>query len=103
VKNNELVEKKLIQFQEVDMVIGKTGTAEVPTDLMSPEQTDVLIMMKHKDDWNTEVGYWELADSMFRVLQTIPGVEFEINQPIQMRFNELMTGVRQDIAIKIYG
>ncbi|WKZ66739.1 MAG: CusA/CzcA family heavy metal efflux RND transporter [Flavobacteriales bacterium] len=103
VANNKLVERKLMQFPEVKMVVGKTGTAEVPTDLMSPEQTDMLIMLKDKDEWTTTQDYWTLADSMLKALQTIPGVLFEINQPIQMRFNELMTGVRQDIAIKVFG
>ena len=103
VANNKLVERKLLQFPEVKMVIGKTGTAEVPTDLMSPEQTDMMIMLKDKHEWTTTQDYWTLADTMLKALQTIPGVLYEINQPIQMRFNELMTGVRQDIAIKIYG
>lgn len=103
VANNKLVEQKLLQFPEVKLVVGKTGTAEVPTDLMSPEQTDVMVMLKEKEDWTTTDDYWALADTMYRALQTIPGVFFEINQPIQMRFNELMTGVRQDIAIKVYG
>jgi len=103
VANNKLVEQKLLQFPEVKLVVGKTGTAEVPTDLMSPEQTDVLIILKEKDEWTTTQDYWALADSMLKALETIPGVFFEINQPIQMRFNELMTGVRQDIAIKVYG
>jgi cobalt-zinc-cadmium resistance protein CzcA len=103
VTNNQLVERKLMQFPEVKMVVGKTGTAEVPTDLMSPEQTDMMIMLKEKEEWTTTEDYWTLADTMFKALQTIPGVFFEINQPIQMRFNELMTGVRQDIAVKVYG
>ncbi|MBL7964920.1 MAG: CusA/CzcA family heavy metal efflux RND transporter [Flavobacteriales bacterium] len=103
VANNQLVERKLMQFPEVKMVVGKTGTAEVPTDLMSPEQTDMMIMLKDKHEWTTTQDYWTLADTLFKALKTIPGVLFEINQPIQMRFNELMTGVRQDIAIKVYG
>ena len=103
VANNKLVEQKLLQFPEVKLVVGKTGTAEVPTDLMSPEQTDVMVILKEKDEWTTTQDYWALADSMLKALETIPGVFFEINQPIQMRFNELMTGVRQDIAIKVYG
>src|SRR5690606_17236437 len=53
--------------------------------------------------WTTTSNYWDLADTLYNALKTIPGVFFEINQPIQMRFNELMTGVRQDIAIKVFG
>lgn len=103
VRNNTLVEKKLLAYPEVKMVVGKSGTAEVPTDLMSPEQTDVMIMLNEKDTWTTTKNYWDLADTLYNALNSIPGVFFEINQPIQMRFNELMTGVRQDIAIKVYG
>ncbi|MCB0770929.1 MAG: CusA/CzcA family heavy metal efflux RND transporter, partial [Flavobacteriales bacterium] len=103
VHNNTLVERKLLAFPEVRMVVGKSGTAEVPTDLMSPEQTDVMIMLKEKNTWITASNYWDLADTLINALKTIPGVFFEINQPIQMRFNELMTGVRQDVAIKVYG
>ncbi|MCB0789973.1 MAG: efflux RND transporter permease subunit, partial [Flavobacteriales bacterium] len=98
-----LVEERLMAFPEVKMVVGKSGTAEVPTDLMSPEQTDVMILLNPRDAWTTTDDYWSLADSLLAALQEIPGVFFEINQPIQMRFNELMTGVRQDIAIKVYG
>ncbi len=103
VRNNTLVEKKLLSYPEVKMVVGKAGTAEVPTDLMSPEQTDVMIMLNEKHTWTTTKNYWDLADTLYNALHSIPGVFFEINQPIQMRFNELMTGVRQDVAIKIYG
>ena len=103
VRNNALVEERLMAFPEVKMVVGKSGTAEVPTDLMSPEQTDVMILLNPRDAWTTTDDYWSLADSLLAALQEIPGVFFEINQPIQMRFNELMTGVRQDIAIKVYG
>ncbi|HNR56178.1 MAG TPA: efflux RND transporter permease subunit, partial [Flavobacteriales bacterium] len=81
----------------------KTGTAEVPTDIMSTEMTDVLILLHDKKEWTTGRSYWELADTMIKALHRIPGVYFEINQPIQMRTNELMTGVRQDIAMKLYG
>jgi len=91
------------QFDEVKMVIGKTGSAEVPTDPMPPEATDVVIVLKPKDEWKRNLSYDELADEMLETLEQIPGVFFEKNQPIQMRFNELMTGVRQDVAVKIFG
>jgi cobalt-zinc-cadmium resistance protein CzcA len=90
-------------FPEVKMVVGKTGSAEVPTDPMPPEATDLIIMLKPKSEWTTTKNYTELAEKMIVKLAVIPGVFFEASQPIQMRFNELMTGVRQDVAIKIFG
>lgn len=90
-------------FPEVKMVVGKTGSAEVPTDPMPPEASDLIIMLKPKSEWTTTKDYNELAAMMIEKLEVIPGVFFEASQPIQMRFNELMTGVRQDVAIKIFG
>ena len=90
-------------FPEVEMVVGKTGSAEVPTDPMPPEATDLIITLKPKSEWTTTKDYNELAEMMMEKLEVIPGVFFEASQPIQMRFNELMTGVRQDVAIKIFG
>jgi cobalt-zinc-cadmium resistance protein CzcA len=90
-------------FPEVKMVVGKTGSAEVPTDPMPPEATDLIIVLKPKKEWKTTKDYNELARLIEEKLSVIPGVFFEANQPIQMRFNELMTGVRQDVAIKIFG
>lgn len=90
-------------FPEVKMVVGKTGSAEVPTDPMPPEATDLMVLLKPKSTWTTAKTYNQLADSIMERLEVIPGVFFEANQPIQMRFNELMTGVRQDVAIKIFG
>ncbi len=90
-------------FPEVKMVVGKTGSAEVPTDPMPPEASDLIIMLKPKSEWTTTIDYNELASKMIEKLEVIPGVFFEASQPIQMRFNELMTGVKQDVAIKIFG
>ena len=95
--------KILKQFDEVKMVVGKTGAAEVPTDPMPPEATDMMIILKPQKDWKTSKSYDELANEMMEKLEVIPGVFFEANQPIQMRFNELMTGIRQDVAVKIFG
>lgn len=90
-------------FPEVKMVVGKTGSAETPTDPMPPEATDLVIVLKPKKEWPKKKNYYELAGQILKELEVIPGVFFEYNQPIQMRFNELMTGVRQDIAIKVFG
>ncbi|MEG0761637.1 CusA/CzcA family heavy metal efflux RND transporter [Chryseobacterium sp.] len=91
------------QLDEVKMVVGKTGSAEVPTDPMPPEATDLIIVLKPQKEWKSKKSYTELSDEIIEKLKVIPGVFFEANQPIQMRFNELMTGVRQDVAVKIFG
>ncbi|MEH7890572.1 CusA/CzcA family heavy metal efflux RND transporter [Elizabethkingia meningoseptica] len=90
-------------FDEVKMVVGKTGAAEVPTDPMPPEATDIIIVLKPQSEWKSQKSYDELAGEISEKLESIPGVFFEKNQPIQMRFNELMTGIRQDVAVKIFG
>ncbi len=96
--------KILKTFPEVNTVVGKTGSAEVPTDPMPPEATDLIVTLKPKKDWqNSGKSYDELGAEMMEKLEMIPGVFFEVSQPIQMRFNELMTGVRQDVAVKIFG
>jgi len=91
------------QFDEVKMVVGKTGAAEVPTDPMPPEATDLMIILKPQKEWKAKKDYTRLGDEINKALEIIPGVFFEKNQPIQMRFNELMTGIRQDVAVKIFG
>ncbi len=91
------------QFDEVKMVVGKTGSAEVPTDPMPPEATDMMVVLKPRQEWKSGRSYSELGDAIMEKLEVIPGVFFEKNQPIQMRFNELMTGIRQDVAVKIFG
>ena len=96
-------ERIIKSFPEVKQVIGKTGSAEIPTDPMPPEASDLIIVLKDKSEWTTTDNYQDLAQMMVEKLEAIPGVFFEANQPIQMRFNELMTGVRQDVAIKVFG
>ena len=91
------------EFDEVKMVIGKTGSAEVPTDPMPLEASDIVIVLKSQDQWKSGRSYEELADAILERLKDIPGVFFEKSQPIQMHFNELMTGIRQDVAVKIFG
>lgn len=96
-------ERIIKSFPEVKAVVGKTGSAEIPTDPMPPEASDLIITLKPIKEWTTTKNYNELAEKMMEKLEVIPGVFFEASQPIQMRFNELMTGVRQDVAIKIFG
>ena len=90
-------------FPEVEQVVSRIGAAEVPTDPMSMEESDVIISLKPKDEWVSADTKDELADRFKEALAIIPGMEVEFTQPIEMRFNELITGVRADIAIKIFG
>ncbi|MFL1010839.1 CusA/CzcA family heavy metal efflux RND transporter [Flavisericum labens] len=98
------IEKTLLDnFPEVDQVVSRIGAAEVPTDPMSMEESDVIIKLKPKDEWVSAESKDELADKFKEALEIIPGMEVEFTQPIEMRFNELITGVRADVAIKIFG
>lgn len=98
------IEKILLSnFPEVKQVVTRIGAAEVPTDPMSMEESDVIIVLKPKSEWTSASSKDELADKFKEALAIIPGMEVEFTQPIEMRFNELITGVRADIAIKIFG
>ena len=88
---------------EVHQIVSRIGAAEVPTDPMSMEEIDMIIKLKPKEEWTDAKSKEELADKFKHALSVIPGVEYEFTQPIEMRFNELITGVRSDIAIKIFG
>lgn len=98
------IERILLEnFPEVDQVVTRIGAAEVPTDPMSMEESDVIITLKPRKQWVSARSKDELADRMKEALAILPGMEVEFTQPIEMRFNELITGVRADIAIKIFG
>ncbi|MBE9468741.1 MAG: CusA/CzcA family heavy metal efflux RND transporter [Bacteroidetes bacterium] len=88
---------------EVEQIVSRIGAAEVPTDPMSMEEIDMIIKLSPKNKWTVANSKVELADKFKEELSIIPGVEYEFTQPIEMRFNELITGVRSDIAIKIFG
>lgn len=90
-------------FPEVEQVVTKIGTAEIPTDLMSMETGDIMVILKPKSEWTSAKSREELVQKMEKKMSELPGIAYEFTQPIQMRFNELMTGSRADIAIKIYG
>jgi len=91
------------KFPEVVQVISKIGSAEIPTDPMPMEVADVMIILKDKSEWTSAKTKEEMMEKMEHALDDLPGVTTEFTQPIQMRFNELMTGVRSDVAIKIFG
>jgi cobalt-zinc-cadmium resistance protein CzcA len=100
---NEL-EKEIKTFPEVDRVFTKIGTAEIATDPMPPNVADVFIILKPKSEWlgpyNNKL---DLITKMEQTLQKVPGNKYEFTQPIQMRFNELLSGVRADVAVKVFG
>jgi cobalt-zinc-cadmium resistance protein CzcA len=90
-------------FPEVRQAVTRIGSAEIPTDPMPVERGDMMIAMKPKKQWVTAHSRAEMSEKMEEALSVLPGVNVEITQPMQMRFNELITGIRQDVAIKIYG
>jgi len=98
------IEREIARLPEVRFVFSKTGTAELASDPMPPNISDTFIIMRPRDEWpNRRLSKAELTAKVERVLQDLPGGAFEISQPIQMRFNELIAGVRGDIAIKVFG
>lgn len=91
------------EFPEVKQVVTRIGSAEIPTDPMPVERADMLIALNPKKEWTSAKTKDELMEQMEEALSVIPGMEAEMTQPIQMRNNELITGIKQDVAIKIYG
>ncbi len=92
-----------IQFPEVEKVVTKIGSGEVPTDPMPMEASDMMIILKDKSEWTSAKTFDELAAKMSVALQDVPGITAGFQYPVQMRFNELMTGARQDVVCKIFG
>ncbi|MDH5609494.1 MAG: efflux RND transporter permease subunit, partial [Cyclobacteriaceae bacterium] len=104
IKTSTRAEQILLdKFPEIKHVVSKIGTAEVPTDPMAIEDADIMIVMKEKDEWTSAQTREDLVAMMKQELEVIIGATFEFTQPIQLRFNELMTGAKTDIAIKIFG
>lgn len=104
VKATTLAEKIIKeQFPEVKQAVTRIGSSEIPTDPMPMERADMLISLKPKSEWISAKTKDELMEKMEEALSIIPGMEVEMSQPIQMRNNELITGIKQDVAIKIYG
>ncbi len=91
------------QYPEVKQVVSRIGSAEIPTDPMPVERADIMVALKPKAEWTSARTTPALMAQMEKTLKTIPGLKAEITQPIQMRNNELLTGIKQDVAIKIYG
>lgn len=93
----------LDRFPEVEKVVTKIGSGEVPTDPMPMEASDMMVILKDKKEWTSAKSFDELAAKMGKELQDVPGITAGFQYPVQMRFNELMTGGRQDVVCKIFG
>ena len=99
-KASEIILEK---FPEVEKVVGKTGSSEVPTDPMAVDASDMMIILKPRKEWTSAKTYTELEAKMSAALEALPGVSFGFQYPVNMRFNELMSGARQDVVVKIFG
>jgi cobalt-zinc-cadmium resistance protein CzcA len=91
------------RFPEIEKIVTKIGAGEIPTDPMSMEASDLMIILKDKKDWVSAKTFDALADTMGKVMSQVPGITSGFQYPVQMRFNELMTGSRQDVSCKIFG
>lgn len=103
-KTSDVVEKLLLEnVPEVVQVCSRIGTAEIPTDPMPIESADIFVVLKEQEEWTSANSLSELIDNIKNELEKIPGINSEISQPIEHMFNTLISGVRSDIAIKLYG
>ncbi|MFN8318822.1 MAG: CusA/CzcA family heavy metal efflux RND transporter [Saprospiraceae bacterium] len=93
----------LKNYPEVEKVVTKIGSGEVPTDPMPMEASDMMVILKDKKEWTSAKTFNELAEKMGKSLEDVPGITAGFQYPVQMRFNELMTGARQDVVCKIFG
>ena len=91
------------RFPEIEKIVTKIGAGEIPTDPMSMEASDLMIILKDKKEWVSAETFDQLADTMGKVMSQVPGITSGFQYPVQMRFNELMTGSRQDVSCKIFG
>ena len=103
VKVATYMEQRLLAFPEVSTVVSKTGRAEISEDPMGPEQTDLFIMLKPRREWTTGRDKAQLVEAMQADLALIPGLRFSFSQPIALRVNELISGVKSDLAVKVFG
>jgi len=104
VETSKMIQNKLLkEFPEIEDIVANIGSAEIPTDPMPVEIADYVLVMKPKSKWTSANNRQEMFEKIEESLKSIPGVGYEFSQPIQMRFNELMTGTKADIAIKLYG
>ncbi len=93
----------LNKFPEIEKVVTKIGSGEIPTDPMPMEASDMMVILKDKKEWTSAKTFPEMAEKMSTALEEVPGITAGFQFPVQMRFNELMTGARQDVVCKIFG
>ena len=98
-----MIEKRLLKYPEVATVVTKSGRAEISEDPMGPEQSDVFVMLKPKKQWKTGRSKAQLVEALNAELASIPGLRAAFSQPIALRVNELISGVKSDLAVKIFG
>lgn len=104
INSTQQASKILLQkFPEVEKIVTKIGSGEIPTDPMPMEASDMMVVLKPKKEWTSAKTFDELAEKMSTALRDVPGITSGFQFPVQMRFNELMTGGRQDVVCKIYG
>jgi cobalt-zinc-cadmium resistance protein CzcA len=104
IESTQKASKLLMQnFPEVQKVVTKIGSAEIPTDPMPFEAGDMMVILKDKMEWTSAKSFSELSMKMTKVLEQVPGISVGFQFPVQMRFNELMTGARQDVVCKVFG
>ncbi len=103
VRTAEYLEKRLLAFPEVATVVSKTGRAEISEDPMGPEQTDLFVMLKPRRAFAGGRSKTELVDAIAADLAQVPGLRYSFSQPIALRVNELISGVKSDLAVKIFG
>jgi cobalt-zinc-cadmium resistance protein CzcA len=104
INSTQMASKILLDsFPEVEKVVTKLGSGEIPTDPMPIETGDMMVILKPKKEWTSAKTFPELAEKMSTALQVVPGLTTGFQFPVQMRFNELMTGARQDVVCKIFG
>jgi cobalt-zinc-cadmium resistance protein CzcA len=103
VENSLKASEILQKFPEVEKIVTRIGSSEIPTDPMPVEMTDVMVTLRPKEEWTSAGSYEELANKMSHALKDIPGLTTGFQYPIQMRFNELIAGARQDVVCKIFG
>ena len=104
IKSTTMIEKVLLEFPEVESVISRTGQAEIPTDPMGVETSDIYVILKPREEWTTGQNQQELVEEFDSVLTTrVPGNIFSYSQPIELRVQELIAGVRSELAITLFG
>nr|WP_297349194.1 CusA/CzcA family heavy metal efflux RND transporter [uncultured Glaciecola sp.] len=104
VSMQKTLEDKIMTYPQVKTVFAKTGTAEVATDAMPPNVTDTFVMLHPREEWpDPSISKAEFVETLEQELQGVAGNNYEFTQPIQMRFNELISGVRSDLGIKVFG